>query len=257
MEKTQLMLVDDEPSILKALARNLDDQNMDITMATDGATALTLLDKNPVDIVITDQRMPGMTGVQFLSVAQQKHPELISIILTGYADIQVAIAAINDIGVYKFIVKPWNDYDLIMTVEKAKRLSAMMKSKKLFTEDLLVPSDRMIMAEGMDRSKPVANSAEKIDSTFKDSPKTFFELISEVKTLPYSREELESIINRQSKSTIKKIRAHVVDSLYCKRSCQLLGANYSSPTQKDMKVLHAYALYELQLLPDFARRFYD
>jgi len=156
MEKTKLLIVDDEPSIIRSLNRTLNEEGLDILTAENGFEALSLIETNHIDLIISDQRMPQMTGVEFLQVVNQKYPNIITMMLTAYADINVAIQAINEIGVYKFILKPWEDYNLKMTIDKAKRLSRLMTTDTILTQDLFESSDQTHFA-----SKRLKNTPEK------------------------------------------------------------------------------------------------
>jgi two-component system, probable response regulator PhcQ len=88
-------------------------------MATSGAKGLEIVEKNEVSLVISDHRMPEMTGVDFLSRVKDISPDSIRMMLTGYADLEASIAAINKGEVYRFITKPWNDEELLLTVKQA------------------------------------------------------------------------------------------------------------------------------------------
>jgi len=101
-----LLLVDDEPSILSALRRLFRPQGYRVLTAEGGQAALDLLQGEAVDLVISDMRMPGMDGAQFLERVRRIQPDTARILLTGYADIASTIAAINDGGIDRYIAKP-------------------------------------------------------------------------------------------------------------------------------------------------------
>jgi FixJ family two-component response regulator len=104
-----LLLVDDETHILSALKRLLRRDGYTIHTATGGQEALHLLAREPVGVVLTDQRMPGMTGVELLRHVKQLYPDTVRITLSGYTELQSIIDAVNDGAVYKFLTKPWDD----------------------------------------------------------------------------------------------------------------------------------------------------
>ena len=114
-----LLLVDDEPSILSALRRLFRPQGYRILVADSGAAALELVANDPVDLVISDMRMPGMDGARFLEKIRHLHPRAIRILLTGYADISSTIAAINGGEIHRYIAKPWDDNDILLVVREA------------------------------------------------------------------------------------------------------------------------------------------
>lgn len=116
--KHSILCVDDEVDNVDALER-LFRRKYGVYKATSGAEALAILAKNPVSVIISDQRMPQMTGVEFLAESIKTHPTAIRILLTGYTDIESVIAAINSGHVYRYVTKPWDPVDLSNAVDKA------------------------------------------------------------------------------------------------------------------------------------------
>ncbi len=114
-----LLLVDDEPNVLAALKRLLRRDAYQILTASNGPQGLELLANNPVDIIVSDQRMPGMTGVEFLRQAKALYPDTIRIVLSGYTELQSVTDAINEGAIYRFLTKPWDDSQLRSFIEEA------------------------------------------------------------------------------------------------------------------------------------------
>lgn len=114
-----VLFVDDEPGILSALRRLFRPQGYRILIAESGAGGLEIIEREEVDLVISDMRMPEMDGAQFLEQVRLRKPEIIRIMLTGYADITSTVAAINRGEIYRYISKPWDDSDIILIVSKA------------------------------------------------------------------------------------------------------------------------------------------
>ena len=104
-----LLLVDDEESILSALKRVFRRDGYQVITATSGALGLEALTRQPVDVILSDQRMPGMTGIEFLREARRLYPHTLRMTLSGYTDLQSIIEAVNEGAVYKFLTKPWDD----------------------------------------------------------------------------------------------------------------------------------------------------
>ena len=119
MEKHKILLVDDEVNILKALRRVLFRQKCEVYTASSGPEGLRVMEAHPVDLVVSDQRMPDMTGVAFLQQVRERWPDTIRIILTGHGEIDTVIAAINDGGVYRFLTKPIENEDFRVTIRNA------------------------------------------------------------------------------------------------------------------------------------------
>ncbi|MDD1960986.1 response regulator [Pseudomonas sp. 39004] len=121
-EKAVVLLVDDEASILNSLRRLLRGQPYDVLLAESGAQALELLEQHPINLVISDARMPGMDGATLLAQVHQRFPGTLRILLTGYADMATITKAINDGQIHRYISKPWNDQEMLVTVRQALAL---------------------------------------------------------------------------------------------------------------------------------------
>lgn len=131
-----LMLVDDEDSVLSALKRLFRRDGYQILAASSGPEALRVLEGNEVDVILSDQRMPGMTGVDFLRQAKVLRPGTIRMTLSGYTDLQSIIDAVNEGAVFKFLTKPWDDERLREHVAKAFRHKEMADENRRLTADL-------------------------------------------------------------------------------------------------------------------------
>lgn len=120
MNKQTILCVDDEIDNLDALER-LFRAKFKVLRATSGPEALKILDQNrePIPVIITDQRMPDMTGVEFLEKSIAKSPASLRILLTGYTDMESVVSAINTGQIYRYLNKPWDPMDLINTVDRA------------------------------------------------------------------------------------------------------------------------------------------
>lgn len=120
-DQIKILCVDDEKNVLKALSRSfMEEENYDIYLAESGAEGLQVLGSTDgIRLVISDYRMPGMTGVEFLRQVNERWPNTVRIVLSGYADTAVVVEAVNLGHIYKFIPKPWDDNDLLMTIKAA------------------------------------------------------------------------------------------------------------------------------------------
>ena len=114
-----LLLVDDEPSILSALRRLLRPTGHTVLTATSGAEGLALLATQEVALVVSDMRMPGMDGAQFLEQVRAQKPDTVRLLLTGYADMASTVDAINRGEIYRYISKPWDDQELLLVIRQA------------------------------------------------------------------------------------------------------------------------------------------
>jgi response regulator RpfG family c-di-GMP phosphodiesterase len=117
--KPKLLLVDDEESILNSLRRLLRGQPYEVLLATSGAQALEIMARQPIDLVMSDARMPNMDGSTLLAHIHQRHPDTLRIMLTGYADPTVIIKAINEGQIHRYISKPWHDEEMLLTLRQS------------------------------------------------------------------------------------------------------------------------------------------
>jgi len=135
MEKSKLLLVDDEPNLTSALVRSLDRTQFEIFTADSAQKGLMILAGNDIDVVVSDERMPGMPGSAFLSEVRKKWPNTIRMILSGQADLEAAVRAINEGEVYRFLLKPCHPKELEMTIlQGLQHKKLVAQSRRLLQE---------------------------------------------------------------------------------------------------------------------------
>jgi len=125
-----VLIVDDEPIITDMLKNVFSREPYGIITAASAEEALTILVREQVDVVISDEKMPGMPGSEFLSIVRQKYPDTIRMVLTGHGSLQSAIQAINEGKIYRFFTKPCNVFDLAITIRQALQQRDLMKESK-------------------------------------------------------------------------------------------------------------------------------
>ena len=134
--KSVVLLVDDEESILNSLRRLLRSQPYDVVLATSGAQALEIMATRPIDLVMSDARMPGMDGATLLAEVHRLYPATSRILLTGYADLTTIIKAINDGQIHRYISKPWNDEELQLVLQQTLEHQRLERLARDQTEQL-------------------------------------------------------------------------------------------------------------------------
>ena len=128
----KVLFVDDEPRVTKGLKHTLFQENYEILTANSGPEALEILRRESVDVVVSDEKMPGMSGTLLLSVIRRDYPNTVRIMLTGQASLEVAVQAINQGEIYRFLMKPCNGADLAITIHQALQQRELLKeSRKL------------------------------------------------------------------------------------------------------------------------------
>lgn len=143
MTKRTILLVDDEENILRSLERLLRQDGYDILKAGSGNIGLELLKQHEVGVIISDQRMPGMTGVEFLSQVKELYPRTVRIVLSGYTELKAVTDAINKGAIYKFLTKPWEDDLLRENVREAFRHHELARENERLARELQEAQDEL------------------------------------------------------------------------------------------------------------------
>ena len=160
MEKSKLLLVDDEPNLTSALVRSLDRTQFEIFTADSAQQGLMILAGHEIDVVVSDERMPGMTGSQFLTEVRKQWPNTIRMILSGQADLEAAVRAINEGEVYRFLLKPCHPKELQMTIlQGLQQKKLVAQSRKLLMEH----QKNMNLLEALEKDNPGITKVEMDD----------------------------------------------------------------------------------------------
>jgi len=168
MSDHTVLFVDDEVNILKAVQRLLRQEPTRVLCAARGAEALELLEHNSVQVVVTDQRMPEMSGVELLAAVRERHPDVVRMMLTGYTEMNIAVEAINRGEIYRLITKPWNDEELKATIRQAcdhyelkqeiKRLNQVTREQNFKLQDM----NRNLEQKVRERTKQLAEKHQEL-----------------------------------------------------------------------------------------------
>jgi two-component system response regulator HupR/HoxA len=145
-----ILIVDDEIRGLESLARILSDE-FDVKTATTIAEAEAVLATDWVQIILCDQRMPEITGVEFLKRVREQWPEVIRIIISGYTDSDDIISAVNDAGIYQYLTKPWHPEGLVLMLQNAARMFRLQRENELLSIELKVAPEHI--ADNLDRTR--------------------------------------------------------------------------------------------------------
>jgi putative nucleotidyltransferase with HDIG domain len=167
-----VLFVDDEVNILKALQRLLRNEPMRVLTASRPQEAIDLLDGSPAQVVVSDQRMPEMSGVDLLSTIRERHPDMVRMMLTGYTEMNIAVEAINRGEIYRLITKPWNDDELKATLRQAfdhfdlkgeiKRLNQVTREQNFRLQDM----NRNLEAKVRQRTKQLADKHQELRTAY-------------------------------------------------------------------------------------------
>jgi response regulator RpfG family c-di-GMP phosphodiesterase len=136
--KPTVLFVDDEPNILKAISRLFRRESFTLHTAESGEAALEIMDKFPAHVIVSDQRMPGMSGVDLLARVRERWPDVIRILLTGNSEMSIAVEAVNRGEIFRLLTKPWGDDEIRSTVKEALdlyQLKAEIKRLNQLTQE--------------------------------------------------------------------------------------------------------------------------
>jgi putative nucleotidyltransferase with HDIG domain len=190
-ERGKILFVDDEDNILRSLRRLFMDEEVEVFTASSGAKGLEILAREAgVGVIVSDQRMPEMTGVDFLEKSKTVSPQSIRILLTGYADVNAAIDAINRGGTFRYLNKPWNDDELVQAVKGAlqmyrllaenKRLAAIVKQQNAELKKWNTELETMVQKQTIELRKSYSSLRainSKLRANFKNTIVAFSGLI--------------------------------------------------------------------------------
>lgn len=143
MKPINLVVLDDEQNILNSMNRLFRGEEFGVFTTTDHKEALEIMDKEHIKLVISDYKMPEITGTEFLNMVREKHPEVLRILFTGYTDIHIAEDAINKGEVYRFINKPWEDMELKTTVKEAIHRYDLSEKNRVLTHELAEQNEKL------------------------------------------------------------------------------------------------------------------
>ena len=172
MPERAVLFVDDELNILRALQRLLRSEPIRVHVATRPAEALEVLASHAVQVVVSDQRMPGASGVDLLATVRERHPDVVRLLLTGFTEMNIAVDAINRGQVYRLLTKPWNDDELRATLRQAfdhhelkhenRRLHALTRQQNAELQDL----NRNLEGIVRDRTKQLAEANQELRDAY-------------------------------------------------------------------------------------------
>ncbi len=161
-ERGQLLIVDDEGEILKALKRQFR-RDYDVYTARSAEDGYQIMRETPIQVIISDQRMPGMSGAEFFGKVKNEFPDATRLLLTGYADIQAVIAAINDGNIFRYIAKPWDALELETIVREAfDRYQLIVQNRRLVRD--LQAANTHLEARIAERTEALESANERLQT---------------------------------------------------------------------------------------------
>ena len=183
MHNHTVLFVDDEVNILRALQRLLRSEPMNLLTASTPEQALSLIAQEDVNVIVTDQRMPEMSGVDLLSTVRDRQPEIVRMMMTGYTEMRIAVEAINRGEIFRLITKPWNDEDLKTTLRQAfdqydlkgeiKRLNQVTREQNFKFQDM----NRNLEEKVRERTQQIAEKNDELRTGYVQTVRALAEAI--------------------------------------------------------------------------------
>ncbi len=183
METHTVLFVDDEPNIQKALQRLMRQEPFEVITASRGAEALEILDRTSAQVVVSDQRMPEMSGVELLAAVRERHPSVVRVMLTGHAEMDVAVDAVNHGQIFRLVTKPWNEDELKTTLRQAldhwdlkqeiQRLNQVTREQNFRLQDM----NRTLEDKVRDRTKQLVEKHLELRTAYVQTLRTLAEAV--------------------------------------------------------------------------------
>jgi signal transduction histidine kinase len=214
-----LLIVDDEVDVLESL-RHLFHRTYRVLTASSGDLAVEILDREDVHLILSDQRMPGMTGDQFLGYARKTRPDAIRMLFTGYADLQAVINAVNEGHIFRYILKPWDAGDLEATLRQAVEQYELLADRKRLIAEIQAANARLTTAnEELDRAGKLKSAFIEVASHEFNTPITLVLGLSELlKLLNPDREAQERAIVERISTSARQLARLVAGTLTLMRA---------------------------------------
>jgi len=198
--KHTVLLVDDEEKILNSLKRLLRKEEYQLLTASSVAEGLKVLEENDIHLVISDQRMPQMSGTEFFAIVKERYPDAIRIILTGYTEVDSVTESINKGHIYKFFLKPWNDQSLKLEINQALDQYDLIQSNKRLHEKVLEQNEELKkINENLEMLVKERTLELEIQNQALELSRTMLEDLA-LPIIGVSAEGLIAVINREAKS---------------------------------------------------------
>jgi diguanylate cyclase (GGDEF)-like protein len=246
-----LLFVDDEQDVLDILARTFE-RRFEVLTASSGAQALAVLRERQVDLLITDQKMPGMTGIELVARAREEGHDLTAILLTAYTDPEDLIAAINKGQVHRYITKPWDVHDLLITVKNALEVTQLRRDKDRLIRELHQRVEALsILYEVTHQSAGAATSYDAIVDRV---------LVAVARVLPYDCAAAVVAVDQGRSATLRmRARNSVCEQALLQAKDAVLAAHRKTsglPLPEDRLVTHVSGTVssEPETSPGFASR---
>jgi two-component system, probable response regulator PhcQ len=147
MKKQCILVVDDDPNVLRAMARLFLDEDYTVITADSAQAAQAVIEKTPVHLVISDAMMPGMSGHELLAWVRKKYPQIIRTLFTGKADVKTVMKAVNEGEIYRFFTKPWDPDELKLSIKLGLEKYDLEEERRLLLRTVQIQRSELARIE--------------------------------------------------------------------------------------------------------------
>lgn len=246
--------MDDEEKVLHSLKRLLRKEGYSLLTAISAAEGLKLLEENDIHLVISDHRMPQVSGIEFFAIVKERYPDVLRIILTGYTEVDSITDAINKGDIYKFFLKPWNDQSLKLEIRQAlDQYDLSQANIKLHKKILETNEELVTINENLERLVQERTMELELHNQALELSRAILEDLA-LPIIGVSSEGIIVLINREAKSLkIKEegieIGKEIYDYLSPKEREKMISANATQTTQ----IINDYdvsgTIYDIDIIP--------
>jgi signal transduction histidine kinase len=225
------LIVDDEPAMLESL-RHFFRREYAVVTAPNGRQALEILDQQEAHVILSDQRMPGMSGDEFLARAREVQPDAIRLLFTGYADLEAVISAVNKGGIFRYILKPWEPAEIESVVRQAARQYELLVERRRLIADLQAANERLSRAnEDLALANQLKTAFLEVASHEFNTPITIVQGLAELLCLMSpERDAQETAILKQISEGTRQLARLVATTLHMVESDNFKRALETRPT---------------------------
>jgi response regulator RpfG family c-di-GMP phosphodiesterase len=197
-KRESVLFVDDERHILSSLKRLVKPLKLECHIAESGPEALEIMAEHNIDLIVSDMRMPEMDGATFLTEAKKIQPDTARILLTGYADIESTIKALNKGEISRYISKPWDDEEFLRTISESLKLKSLEREKEelsLLTKqqnDELLELNKTLESKVEQRTRQIREAAEQLDQVHQELQSSYDSFVEVFSSFVNAREPLQA-----------------------------------------------------------------
>lgn len=217
-KKYAILYVDDEPQNLRTFKATFK-WDYTIHTARSAFEGFDILEEHPIDLIISDQRMAGLSGIEFFKRVIKRFPEPLRIILTGYSEMAVVVRGVNEVGIYQFMSKPWREAEMKQTMENALEVYQLRRDNQQLIKDLAAANEKLSVENSYLRAE--LESAQQFDEIITNSPK-FQQILQTITRVAATN---TTVLIRGESGTGKELMARAIHNFSARKDESFIKVN--------------------------------